>query len=58
LTCYFRHLEQIFRKAGITVTSKNRRDLDKIVHSIIDVDYKLFSYLEKSKKRLLMKMVL
>jgi len=40
LTCYFRHLQQIFKKAGITVTNENRKEVDKIIHSIVDVEYK------------------
>ena len=28
MTCYFRHLE-IFKKAGIEVTSKNKREVDR-----------------------------
>ena len=40
LTCYFRHLQQIFRRAGITVTRENRQELDRIIHSIVNVDYK------------------
>ncbi|MGB9659933.1 MAG: hypothetical protein ACPLY9_05385 [Nitrososphaerales archaeon] len=40
LTCYFRHLKQVFEKAGINVTSENRKEIDKIIHSIVDVGYK------------------
>ncbi|MCL6579408.1 MAG: hypothetical protein K6T73_08495 [Candidatus Bathyarchaeota archaeon] len=40
MTCYFRHLKEIFKKAGINVTSENRKEIDKIIHSIVHVDYK------------------
>jgi len=40
MTCYFRHLKEIFKKAGIEVTSENRREIDRIIHSIVDVKYK------------------
>jgi type IV secretory pathway VirB4 component len=40
MTCYFRHLQQIFKKAGIEVTSENKREIDKIIHNIVGVDYK------------------
>jgi len=40
LTCYFRHLQQIFKKAGIEVTSENKREIDKAIHSIVGVEYK------------------
>jgi hypothetical protein len=40
VTCYFRHLKQIFEKAGIEVTSANRKEIDRIIHNIIGVNYK------------------
>lgn len=40
MTCYFRHLKEIFKKAGINVTSENRKEIDKIIHNIVHVDYK------------------
>jgi len=40
VTCYFRHLKQVFEKAGIEVTSANRQEIDRIIHDIVDVNYK------------------
>jgi len=40
MTCYFRHLHEIFRKSGIEVTSKNRQEIDRIIHGIVGVEYK------------------
>jgi hypothetical protein len=40
MTCYFRHLAEVFKKAGIEVTSQNRQEIDRIIHSIVGVDYK------------------
>lgn len=40
MTCYFRHLQHIFKKAGIEVTSENRREIDRVIHSIVGVEYK------------------
>lgn len=40
MTCYFRHLEEVFRKAGIEVTPQNRGEIDRIIHDIVGVDYK------------------
>jgi len=40
LTCYFRHVQQVFEKAGIEVTSENKREIDRLIHSIVGVDYK------------------
>lgn len=40
MTCYFRHLQQVFMKAEIEVTTENKRDVDKVIHKIVGVDYK------------------
>jgi hypothetical protein len=40
MTCYFRHLEEVFKKAGIEVTPQNRHEIDRIIHDIVGVDYK------------------
>jgi len=40
LTCYFRHLQEIFGKAGIEVTSENKRGIDRAIHQIVGVKYK------------------
>ena len=40
MTCYFRHLQNIFKKAGIEITDENKRDIDRVIHSIVEVEYK------------------
>ncbi len=40
MTCYFRHLKEVFEKAGIEVTNQNKREVDRIIHGIVGVDYK------------------
>ncbi|MGA2767284.1 MAG: hypothetical protein ABSF24_03085 [Candidatus Bathyarchaeia archaeon] len=40
MTCYFRHLQEIFQKAGIEVTNANKREIDKVIHEIVGVNYK------------------
>jgi hypothetical protein len=40
MTCYFRHLVQVFEKAGIEVTSQNRQEIDRIIHDLVGVKYK------------------
>ena len=40
MTCYFRHLKAVFKKAGVTVTKENRTEVDRIVHSIVGIGYK------------------
>lgn len=53
MTCYFRHLETVFEKAGINVTKDNKLEIDKVIHSIVGVEYKNCSAACKEvKKRL------
>jgi len=40
VTCYFRHLNEVFEKAGIEVTKQNRNEIDRIIHTIVGVNYK------------------
>jgi hypothetical protein len=40
MTCYFRHLNAVFEKAGIEVTKQNKQDIDKAIHGIVGVSYK------------------
>ena len=40
MTCYFRYLKAIFEKAGLTVTKENKKDIDRVIHRIVGVDYK------------------
>jgi hypothetical protein len=40
VTCYFRHLKEVFQKAGIEVTKENRQEIDEIIHNVVGVKYK------------------
>ena len=40
MTCYFRHLQEVFKKAGISVTEKNKREVDMVIHRIVGFKYK------------------
>jgi hypothetical protein len=40
VTCYFRHLKEVFKKAGIEANSQNRTEIDRIIHDIVSVKYK------------------
>ncbi len=40
MTCYFRHMQHVFRKAGIVVTSENKREIDRVIHDVVGVKYK------------------
>ena len=40
MSCYFRHIKDIFAEAGIDVTPHNKKELDRIIHGIMEVEYK------------------
>ncbi|NHJ12720.1 MAG: hypothetical protein EAX95_03550 [Candidatus Thorarchaeota archaeon] len=40
MTCYFRHMGQIFEKAGIEVTKENKKEIDQRIHELVGVKYK------------------
>jgi molecular chaperone GrpE (heat shock protein) len=40
MTCYFRHMKDVFDKVGVTVTKENKKDIDKTIHKIVGVEYK------------------
>ena len=42
LTCYFRHrqIKEVFEKAGVEVTKENRKEIDRVIHGIVGVEYK------------------
>ncbi len=40
VTCYFKHLRDVFKKAGIVITKDTKREVDRVVHAIVNVEYK------------------
>ena len=52
MTCYFRHkqMKEIFEKAGVEITKENRKQIDRVIHSIVGVDYKNCSATWKAVK--------
>jgi hypothetical protein len=40
MSCYFRHLKDIFAEAGIEVTPDNKKQIDQAIHRIVKVEYK------------------
>ena len=51
MTCYFRHLKIHFEKAGINITKENKKDVDRIIHDIVGVEYKNCSATWKEVKK-------
>jgi len=52
VTCYFRHkqMKDVFEKAGIEVTKENRKEIDRVIHAIVGVEYKNCSSTWKAVK--------
>jgi len=40
MSCYFRHLKDIIDEAGIEITSKSKKEIDRAFHQIVGVTYK------------------
>jgi hypothetical protein len=40
MSCYFRHLKDLFAGSGITVTPENKKRIDAAIHEIVKVKYK------------------
>ena len=40
MSCYFRHMKDVLEEAGIEVTKGNKKDIDRIIHGLVDVTYK------------------
>ncbi|MGD8565875.1 MAG: hypothetical protein PVF96_05965 [Candidatus Bathyarchaeota archaeon] len=53
MTCYFRHLRDLFEKAGITPAKENKKEIDKAIHKLVNVEYKNCSSTWKEVKRMM-----
>ncbi len=40
MSCYFRHLKDIFAEAGFEITSSNKKQVDQAIHQIVGTNYK------------------
>lgn len=40
MSCYFRHIKDIFTEAGIEITKDNKKDVDRAIHKIVGTKYK------------------
>jgi len=53
MTCYFRHLDKVFKKAGLQIDIDNRKRVDIIIHRMVGVEYKDCTQTWKAVKELL-----
>jgi hypothetical protein len=40
MSCYFRHMKDVMEEVGIEITPDNKKEIDVILHGIVDVEYK------------------
>ena len=40
MSCYFRHMKDIFEDLGIEITPENKKDIDRAVHKTVKTAYK------------------
>lgn len=40
MSCYFRHMKDVFEEAGVEITRENKKEIDRIIHGVVDVEYK------------------
>lgn len=40
MSCYFRHMKDIFADLGIEVTKENKKQIDAAIHKILKIEYK------------------
>ena len=40
MTCYFRHMKDIFAEIGVEPTKENKKNLDRKIHDLLGVEYK------------------
>jgi len=40
MSCYFRHMKDVLDEAGIEVNKENKKYIERIIHKMMDVEYK------------------
>ena len=40
MSCYFRHMKDVLEEVGVEITPANKKEIDEILHGIVDVQYK------------------
>ena len=40
MSCYFRYMKDVLEEAGVEITKDNKKEIDRIIHGLVDVTYK------------------
>lgn len=53
MSCYFRHMKDILEEVGVVITPQNKKEIDRIIHELVEVEYKNCSPTWKEIKALI-----
>ncbi len=53
MSCYFRHMKEVFESIGIEINAENKKDIDKAIHEIVGIEYKDCSHTWKKVKEII-----
>jgi ribosomal protein L18E len=51
MSFYFRHMKDVLEEAGVEVTKENKKEIDQIIHELVNVPYKQCSPVWKAVKK-------
>ena len=40
MSCYLRHLKELFEESGVSISKENKKDMDTFLHEYVGVEYK------------------
>jgi len=40
MSCYLRHIKDVFDAADVVLTKENKKEIDRIIHELVDVAFK------------------
>jgi hypothetical protein len=40
MSCYFRHIKDLFKEAGLEINPDNKKEVDRAIHKMVGIDYK------------------
>ena len=40
MSCYFRHMQDVFKEADILINDENKKQIDRAIHHFLGIEYK------------------
>ena len=53
MSCYFRHMKDVIEEAGVEIAPHNKKEIDRLIHDMVDIEYKECSPTWKRVKELI-----